>query len=327
MLYLDRSAMCKCLSMKEAIEADKLALKAYTEGNCNVPLRTNIDIAKHAGQALYMPAYVGGEQEASGIKIVSVYPENSKRNLPAVPATMIVLDPETGIATAILDGTYLTQLRTGAVQGAATDLLARKDAQIGALIGTGGQALSQLEAMLAVRDLCEVRVSSLNYEMASDFVDKVKANFPAVKLVPCGSAKECVEGADIITTVTTSREATFEASWVKPGAHINGIGAYTPQMCEVPAEIIQKADCIIFDTMEGVLAEAGDFIAPLEKGLVDKSAYTGELGELVLGKVKGRQSADDITIFKTVGSAVLDVFVAAQIVNKAKELGLGKEIA
>ena len=272
-----------------------------------------------------MPAYVEGGEGALGVKIVSVYPENIKKNLPSVPATMIVLDPETGMVSACLDGTYLTQLRTGAVQGAATELLAKEDAKIGALIGTGGQAQSQLEAMLTVRKLEEVRIFDIDFERASQFAEEMMQQF-SVTMRPTKTNQECVEGADIITSVTTSKRATFSTEWVKKGAHINGVGAYTPEMCEIPREIIKAADIVIFDTMDGVLKEAGDFISPLQDGYIQRDSYHGELGQLINEELVGRTSGEQITIFKTVGSAVLDVVVATEIVKKAKENNLGKLI-
>lgn len=315
MLFISKEEMIEHYTMKEAIEADKKALAAYSSGKATVPLRTNLAIPEANGQSLYMPAYVQGSQPSLGIKIVSVYPENSKKNLPSVPATMVVLNPETGVVEAILDGTYLTQLRTGAVQGAATELLAREDAEIGALIGTGGQAQAQLEAMLAVRKLKEVRIFDVDVARACLFAEQMKEQFEAT-IVAVKTSQECVTDADIITTVTTSKQATFSAEWIKKGAHINGVGAYTPEMCEIPKEIIKQADVIIFDTMEGVLAEAGDFMQPLETGFISENHYRGELGQLINGTIQGRQSANEITIFKTVGSAVLDTTVANEIVAK-----------
>lgn len=319
LLFISKEEIMNCYTMKEAIEADKRALVAYSSGKATVPLRTNLSVPEANGQSLYMPAYVQGNPASLGIKIVSVYPENSKKNLPSVPATMIVLNPATGIVEAILDGTYLTQLRTGAVQGAATELLAREEAEIGALIGTGGQAQAQLEAMLTVRKLKEVRIFDIDIENARLFADQMNEKFDAA-IFAVKTSQECVQDADIITTVTTSKQATFSAEWIKRGAHINGVGAYTPEMCEIPKEIIKQADVIIFDTMDGVLEEAGDFIEPLKSGFISKDHYRGELGQLLNGTIQGRQSADEITIFKTVGSAVLDTTVASEIVEKIKKM-------
>lgn len=326
MLVLSKEDIQDCFTMKEAIEADKEALRLYTEGKTQVPLRVNLNLEEQNGQSLFMPAYSGGEEPSLGVKIVSVYPDNYKKGLPNLPATMIVLNPETGVVDAIVDGTYLTQLRTGAVQGAATDMLANKEVEIGALIGTGGQAESQLEAMLTVREFKQINVYDRDIERAEAFCETVAKQHPTVTFKATKTPKETVTDADVITTVTTSRMPTFDAVDVKKGAHINGVGSYTPVMKEIPAEIIKVADTIIFDTTEGVMAEAGDFIDPIKDGVVTEEAYTGELGQLVLGQIEGRQSVDDITIFKTVGSAVLDSVTAQKIVDKARELGLGKEI-
>lgn len=328
MLILSKADVKECFTMRDAIEADKVAMTLYSQGKSKVPLRVNLEIEEENGQSLYMPAYVTGNLPSLGVKIVSSYPDNLAKGLPTIPATMVVLDPKTGIVDAIIDGTYLTQLRTGAIQGAATELLAQEDASIGALIGTGGQAESQLEAMLTVRALREVRIFDVDYQRANKFASDMSEMFSPfdVSIKACDSSKEAVSGADIITTVTTSKVPTFSMKDVKIGTHVNGVGGYTPEMKEIPSELVQQADCIIFDTMAGVLAEAGDFISPLATGLVSKESYTGELGDLILGTIKGRQAATDITVFKTVGSAVLDVVTAQMIVEKARELGIGQEI-
>lgn len=328
MIVLTKTDMEKIFTMKEAIESAKEALRLFSEGKSTIPLRTNIDIAKYKGQSLYMPGYIGGDSQSLGVKIVSVYPNNINKGLTGVPATMVSLNAETGMVEAVMDGTYLTQLRTGACQGAATDLLANKDAKIAALIGTGGQAISQLEAMLNVRGLEEVRIFDMNQERCQKFVGDMQVRFKdfGTNFVAARSSREAVEEADIITSVTTSKKATFEAQYVKPGCHINGVGAYTPEMHEIPAEIVVKADRVIFDTIEGVLAEAGDIIDPLKEGLVNRDHYQGDLGDLLLGRIEGRTSHDEITVFKTVGTAVLDVHTADKILQKAKQLQVGTYI-
>lgn len=328
MIVLTKEDMEAVFSMKEAIEADKEALRLFSQGKSTVPLRTNIPVPEYNGQSLYMPAYVAGEKSALGVKIVSSYPGNIEKGLPSIPATMVMLNAETGIVEAILDGTYLTQLRTGAVQGAGTDILARQDAKIAALFGTGGQAVSQLEAMLTVRSLDEVRVMDIDKARCEQFVAEMAEKFKKfdTKLIAVETAEEAIKDADIITSVTTSKRPTFPGESVKAGAHINGVGAYTPEMHELPSEVIVRADKVIFDTTEGVLAEAGDIITPLQEGLVERSHYQGDLGEVLLGKIKGRENEEEITVFKTVGTAVLDVVTAEKILSKAKVLGVGTEI-
>ena len=327
MLILNKENIKSVFTMKEAIEADKEALRIYSEGKSITPLRVNIDIKKEQGQSLFMPSYVE-DLDATGIKIVSVFPKNIEKGKPSVPAQMILLDGTTGEVVAIMDGTYLTQLRTGAVQGAATDILSREDSKIGVLFGTGGQAATQLEAMVCTRNLEEVRVFDINIERAEAFVENMKKELSHynTKLIAVKDGNEAVKDADIITVVTTSKKPVFDGSLVKKGVHINGVGAYTREMQELHEALITDSDKIYFDTKEGVLSEAGDFIIPMEKGLVSEKDFAGELGEVILGKIKGRENENEITLFKTVGVAVLDVVTAHKIYIKALENNIGTKV-
>lgn len=324
MLILSANDIQHVYSMKDAIEADKQALKIYTQGDSEVPLRINFDMQK--GQSLFMPAHIKGK-DIVGIKIVSVFPDNPKLGKPSVPAQVMMLDPLTGEVCAILDGTFVTQLRTGAVQGAATDLLARKNARRAVLIGTGGQAVSQLEAMLTVRDLTDVAIYDIDEQKAKQFTEAMKKHFShfSANLYFSQNFDEDIGQADIITSVTTSKVVTFNGDIVKPGTHINGVGAYTPEMHEIPSNIVEKADIRVLDTKEGVFAEAGDIIDPINQKRVSKNDFF-ELGELVTDSQKCRQNDEQITLFKTVGTAVLDVYVGYDIYLKAKEKGIGTNI-
>lgn len=324
MLILSANDIQHVYSMKDAIEADKQALKIYTQGDSEVPLRINFDMQK--GQSLFMPAHIKGK-DIVGIKIVSVFPDNPKLGKPSVPAQVMMLDPLTGEVCAILEGTFVTQLRTGAVQGAATDLLARKNARRAVLIGTGGQAVSQLEAMLTVRDLTDIAIYDIDEKKAKQFTEAMKKHFShfSANFYFSQNFDEDIGQADIITSVTTSKVVTFNGDIVKPGTHINGVGAYTPEMHEIPGNIVEKADIRVLDTKEGVFAEAGDIIDPINQKRVSKNDFF-ELGELVIDSQKCRQNDEQITLFKTVGTAVLDVYVGYDIYIKAKEKGIGTNI-
>ena len=242
---------------------------------------------------------------------------------------MAVVDGDTGVVSAILDGTTLTQLRTAAISGAAIELLANPDASVGALFGTGGQAPAQLEALMTARKLSEVRV----YDALEGRADAFAAQYAPLaekfgtKLVPAKTPKEAVTDADVITAVTTSREPVFDAADIKDGCHVTGVGAYTPEMREIPAELLARASRIFVDNREAVLAEAGDFIIAEREGKFSPGMISGELGELLLGRVEGRRSPKDVTIMKTVGFATLDVVAAAEVVKKAKAAGAGLEVA
>jgi ornithine cyclodeaminase len=328
LLFLSREQILSFFTMRDAIEADKKAFVLHTEGRAKVPLRINLDTEDKSGQCMFMPAYVGGLNMA-GVKMVSFFPGNAQKGIPVVPATVALIDGTTGLVTAIVEGTTLTQLRTAAISGAATELLSNPDSRIAALFGTGGQAPAQLEALLTVRALKEVRV----YDVAPERVQKfVATNQPladrfGTTLVAAKSSDEAVEGADVITTVTTSSKPVFDGNRIKPGCHINGVGSYTPTMREIPVELLKRAGRIFVDNREAVLAEAGDFLIPMGEGQFSADSIAGELGELLLGQVNGRTSPEEITVMKTVGFATLDIVTAAAIVEKARAAGVGKEIA
>ena len=319
----------KVMDMKAAIEATKDALKAYSNGGADIPLRANLDVAEHNGQSLYMYGYVPS-QSALGVKIVSVYPDNIAKNLTSVPATMVTLDSETGQVNSLMDGTYLTRLRTGAISGAATDELSNPHSKIFALFGTGGQAETQLEAVLNVRDIKEVRVFDLSKDRAEDFAKRMKEKFEAdfkFEIKAVDSADETIDNADIITAVTTAKDPVFDGTKVKKGCHINGVGSYTPEMSEIPEYIITNADKIYVDTFDGAVSESGDFIKPIKKGIFNPDKdITGELGQKLLGEIAGRENPDEITFFETTGSAVLDLVVGQKILEAAKKQNIGQII-
>lgn len=327
MLLLSREDIKKVFTMKDALEADKEAFILYSQGKSTVPLRTNIGIGKHSGQSLFMPAYVE-DLDSAGIKIVSVFPKNLEIGKPSLPAKMVLIDGKNGEICCIMDGTYLTQLRTGAASGTATELLARQDAKKGMLFGTGGQAATQLEAMLTVRKLDTVKVVDIDAKRAQLFVSAMRealSHFDA-EIGLCEDPDSFIGEADIITTATTSKKPVFEGRRVKKGAHINAVGAYTHEMQELDDYIVSHADKVIVDAREAAWAEAGDLILPLNKGIINEGRINGELGELLLGKVKGRENNEELTIFKTVGLAVLDIVTAHHIYHKAQSLGIGVQV-
>lgn len=311
-LLLNKQDMEEVISMREAIDADKAALAVYSKGEAIIPLRTNIDITPAEGQSLYMPGYAGKDL-GSGIKIVSVYPKNVEKGKTSVPATMILLDETSGEVKCMMDGTYLTQLRTGALAGLATELLARKDAEKFLLIGTGGQALTQVEAVLTVRDIKEFYVVDLNTERAEAFAKQIKERHPQLKITVLSNPESVESEVDIITTVTTATKPVFNGSKLKKGVHINSVGSYTPSMQETPATVLEQADKIFLDTIDGVINESGDVIIPLKEGKVTMEKLSHELGQLINGEALGRENDSEITWFKTTGSAVLDIVVAEQI--------------
>ena len=322
-LVLNEKDMRVIMNMRDAILAVKEAASLYSSGKTNIPLRANLNVKEYNGNSLYMYGYVPGSN-ALGVKLVSVYPDNPKLGVSACPATMILENATTGEVCSIMDGTYLTRLRTGALSGAATDLLARKNAKTFALIGTGGQAEAQLDAVLAVRDIKEVYVYSRNFENVEKFISRVQEG-KSQKFIACKTSDEAITNADIITAVTVSNDPVFDGKKVKSGCHINGVGSYTPMMSEIDESVVLNADKIIVDTMDGTISETGDFLKPMGKGLFKKEMITGELGELVDGKCKGREDDNELTFFETTGSAVFDLVTGQKLYEMAIAKNLGKE--
>lgn len=324
---LSREDILKAVTMTDIIAANRLAMKLYAEKAVDIPLRTNLNIAEHRGQSLYMPGYAAGA-DALGLKIVSVYPDNPAKGLDAVPGTMVLLDPETGIVNCLMDGTTLTQLRTGAISGLASDYLANKSAESMLLIGTGGQAETQLEAVLAVRELKQVYVAGRDMQKTRRFAEKQQQRWGQshnLKIEAVAEADEVVGLVDIVTTVTTATSPTFSSSKLKPGAHVNGVGSYIPEMIEVDADIFKRAELVYVDTWDAV-TEAGDFQAPLSAGVITKENITGELGQLILDETPGRRSEEAISFFKSTGNAVLDIVAARVIYEQAEAQSIGKII-
>ena len=327
-LILREEDILKAVDIKDIIEADKEALKNYSDGGSDIPLRTVIDVDKDSSStAIFMPGYIK-DKNALGMKIIDIYPDNIEKGFVTSPSTMILIDKDNGFVKAILDGTILTRLRTGAVSGAATEVLSNEDARSFLLIGTGGQAGTQLEAVLAVRDIEEAYVFDVNYERAEAFAKEMNEKLKGygAKILAIKELDEVLGDVDIITTVTTSKKPVFDGNKVKKGVHVNSVGSYTPDMQETPPELLVRADKIFTDTKEGVIEEAGDVIIPMKEGKISKEKLAHELGDLLLGREVGRESKEEITWFKTVGFAGLDLVAGEKVYQLAKEKGIGTKI-
>jgi ornithine cyclodeaminase len=304
-----------CVDMPAAIDAMREAFGALSAREATVPIRVALE-TEH-GVSLFMPAHLR-ESGDVGAKVVSVNPGNAALGLPAIHAVVLVLDVLTGRPTALMDGTWLTALRTGAVGGLAADLLSRADAKTVALFGAGVQARTQLEAVRCVREITEVRVVSQSGASA----DRLAAEVSGIRAVRVDDPSQAIVGADIIIAATNSFTPVFDGSMVEPGTHVTGVGSYTLDMREVDTALVQRARVIV-DQREAVMEEAGDIVGPIRDGVVDESIIVGEIGEVVLGRVQGRTADSEITFFKSVGNAVQDVAVAARVLWVAESEGRG----
>lgn len=323
---LRREDVQQAVSMAQAIEAVKGAFAQLSAGRANIPLRTQLPVPQYDGVTLFMPAYLE-ETNSLAVKIVSVFPNNLEQDLPTIHALVIVVDAATGQPIAAIDGTYLTALRTGAASGAATDLLARPDAQRVAIFGAGTQGRTQLQAVCEVRQVAEVWVYDTVRARAEQYVAEMRQKGGKIptNIEVADSPADAVAGADIICTATTSSTPVFHDASLKPGVHINGIGSYTPQMQEIDEATVARAK-IVVGSRSACLAETGDLIIPLGKGLISESDIHAELGEIVLGWKPGREVEEEVTFFKSVGNAVQDAAVAGLALLASTEKGLGIQV-
>jgi len=316
---LSQSDIRRATTMREAIETMKNAFRQLSLGEADVPLRTSI--VNQFGVTLIMPAYIRTNDDL-GVKIVSIYPGNSSRGLPSITGLVTVLSTQTGQPIAVLEGSYLTSLRTGAASGAATDLLAREDSHVLAVFGAGTQAPAQVEAMCCVRDIREIRIVSHTRLSAETFASELAKTYRTLAVKVATSPSEAVKDADIIVTATNSPVPVFDGNDLSSGVHINAIGSYRPNMQELDASTVQRAR-IIVDKREPVLSEAGDLVVPIQKGIITAQHITAELGEIVAGTKPRRENDDDITLFKSVGSAAQDIAIAKAILQSAESNNFG----
>lgn len=321
-LLLTKSDVIKVLDMPTTMSYVEKAFADLYSGNAIMPQRTPILINEHSGVALFMPAYIKS-MGALGAKIVTVYKDNqTKHNLPTVLGTILILDEKTGKALAIMDGGYITAMRTGAVSGIATKYMARKDAKIASIIGSGIQAKTQVWATLVATKFDKYYVYSIDPPEKIDAFCKEMEEKHSIPFVPAQSAEEACSVADVLTLATSAKYPIIDADWLKQGCHINAIGAHSPNMRELDEKTVLKAR-IIADNTDACLAEAGDFIIPMNEGKWDKSKIVGDLGAVIVGAVQGRTSDEQITLFKSVGLAIQDMSTALAVFNIALQKGVG----
>jgi ornithine cyclodeaminase/alanine dehydrogenase-like protein (mu-crystallin family) len=312
----------KALPMSRAIEVMRRAFGQLSANQADLPLRTRLQTDK--GLLLFMPAFLRQSREI-GFKMVSIWGDNPAQGLPAVIGLATVIDPDTGEPKAIINGEMLTAIRTGAGGGLATDLLARPDASVVAVFGSGVQARAQLEAACVVRQIKEVRIFGRSPSSVEQFAAEVRAWPEPPQVLIAGSRRDAVVGADIVITATTSDKPVFDGRDLAPGTHITGVGSYAPHMQEVDEETVGKA-VIVVDSLQACLAEAGDLIIALEKNVISKVDIHAELGQIVNGERPGRETREEITFFKSVGLAVQDAAAANEVLRSAEAQGLGTTV-
>jgi alanine dehydrogenase len=306
--------------MDEVISALEEAFLSYSLGKTVVPVRLPLEIKPYKGICLLMPSFQEGP-DGLGVKIVSVFPENVKRNMPTLSSYYLYCDPQTGALLSLLDGAILTGLRTGGASGLASRYLAKKDSKILGIFGAGYQSRFQLEAMRTVLpSLRKAYVVDVDQGRVNEFIADLKD--AGIELEAASDPDGVVKESDVIITATTSRSPVFDGKHLRPGTHVNAIGGFTPAMQEVDEETVRKAKVVV-DTYEGCLSESGELLIPMQKGSFSKERIHSDLAGLVSGKKPGRESPNEITLFKSVGTALEDLAAARLAYQKALERGMG----
>jgi ornithine cyclodeaminase len=321
-LILSQSEVRRLLPMKACIELMADTLATLARGEAVQPLRSMMRLPE-TGILGMMPAYLAPDK-ALGIKVITVFHANHGTKYDSHQGAVLYFEGEHGSLKAVLDATAITAIRTAAVSGLATRLLARPDASEVAILGAGVQGLTHLEAMLAVRRVKRVRVWNRTLEKARSFAAR-ESQRQGIAVEAVSTPEAAIRGADIICTVTSSKEPVLKGEWLKPGAHINAAGSSVASTRELDTPAMVRARLFV-DRRESTLNEAGDFLIPKKEGAIGDSHIQGEIGELVLGRVAGRGSQDEITLFKSLGIGVEDVASAKYVYERAVKARVGTAV-
>jgi len=319
-LIVNQSEVSRLLPMRECMDVMTEALGALARGSATLPLRQVMWLPEKVGALGMMPAYAG-ELQVMGLKVVSVFPGNHGTQYDSHMGAVMIFETKHGQPLAIMDAAEITAIRTAAASGVATRLLARDDAGDLAILGSGTQAKSHLDAMLLCRTIRRVRVWSRNEQNALEFSGR-ESRRHEIKVEPVTTVKAAVEGADLICTTTSSPDPILLGAYLSSGAHINAVGSSVPFARELDTAAVVQSRLFV-DRRESTLNEAGDFLIPKKEGAIGDDHIQGELGEIVIGKVQGRKTPEEITLFKSLGLAIEDIASAAHIYRKALGKGIG----
>lgn len=323
MLMIDQDAVAVLLPMEECIEAVAGAVAVLARGEAVQPLRSVMWLPDRSGAIGSMPAYLG-EPGILGTKVVSVFPGNEGTDFDSHQGMVVLFDPVSGIPRAIIDATEITALRTAAMSGVATDLLARPDATRLAILGSGTQARTHLEAVAAVRDLTQVKVWSRTRAHAERFVREHRGHMTA-EVEASDTVRESVMSADIVCTTTSAATPILEGGWLAPGTHVNAVGSSVPHTRELDGEAVRRSSLFV-DRRESTLSEAGDVLLAMEEGIVGADHIVAEIGDVVVGRHPGRTSEEEVTLFESTGLAVEDLAAADHVYRRALVAGLGTRV-
>jgi len=321
-LVLDGAEVARLLPMAECVDVMERALASLARGDASMPLRGMAALPDDRGLIAMMPSTLEGA--GAGVKVITVVPGNEGTPYDAHQGVVLLFELEHGSLIAIADATAVTAIRTAAVSGVATRHLAREDASALAILGTGTQARTHLEAMRAVRPIARARGWSRTADRAHAFAERESARH-GIPVEAAATVADAVEGADLVCTVTSSSEPILRGAWVAPGTHVNAVGYAGPDGRELDTELVARARVYV-DRRESALAESGDVLIPIREGAVGEDHIAGELGEVVIGKVEGRTSRDDVTAFESLGLAIEDLAATHHLYARASREGGGVRV-
>lgn len=331
-LVLNQADVLELLPMGDCIEAMREAFLALDRGDVSLPLRAVSALPHKAGWLGVMPACLS-DPPLAAVKAITVVPANSATTLDSHQGAVLLFDASNGRLLSILDASAITAIRTAAASGLATDLLARKDAGDLAILGTGVQASTHLDAVAAVRTLRRVRVWGRDRERAEAFAARESARLesrrpglaPGARVEAVPSARDAMNGADLVVAATAATSPILEGAWLSPGAHVNAVGACRPNHRELDGAAIARSRVFV-DRRESAMAEAGDILLAIAEGAVGPEPIAAELGRVLAGAAAGRRSDEEITLFKSVGIAIQDLAAARAAYERALAKGAGAAI-
>lgn len=320
-LIVSRDDVKRLLSMKECIDTIEEMFRTLARGDAVLPLRQVVWQPDRKGAMVSMPSYLGSPS-ALGAKVISFFGDNTNTKFDTHQGVVLLFEPEHGQLLGLMDAASITSIRTAAASGVATRLLSRRSSSKLAILGSGTEAATHLEAMLVVRPISEVRVWSRNPAHAIRFVDHFSSIYTSIKINAPGSVREATSDADIICTTTSTIEPILAGEWIKNGSHINAVGSSTPNARELDSQAIAKSSLFV-DRRESTLHEAGDFLIPKKEGVINNAHVKGEIGDVLLKSIRGRVSEEEITLFKSLGIATEDVAAAHLIYERASKTNSG----
>lgn len=327
MIILNQDVIKSMYSIEDAIKDIQETLIAKAQNKVLAPHRTVLEFQKEGTTSLYMPS-ADNEKNLASVKVVTIFPNNPEIGLPTTQGIIVLTSTENGEHLAVMNASYLTKLRTGAMTALATNYLAKKDAEILTIVGTGSMAFEQALGVLAVRNIRKIYLFNRTKEKAFEFAENLKSFGVQSEIEVVDEVNKAVSYGDIICCATKSTTPVFNGDFLKPGAHINGVGSYLPHMHEIDRKSILKASKIVVDDLPGAKDEAGELMEAAQSGLWSFGDIHGELEQLVSGEKTGRENEEEITFFKSVGASYYDLAVAGGVYQKAilNKLGINIDL-